>query len=348
MNKELFLFLKIIYKYWNRLKFSIRYGLGIRPNMPVLEKNIIVKPSLKHGIASFTMMKDEEDIVEHFIRINSAWCCHFFIYDDGSSDGTVDIIAKLTEEGFPITLLKGGGLTYQQNYISTYYVRAIAALKGVDFVFPIDSDEFIFESLEFIAELNLLRSDEIGYINWRSLVPSGGNAIYSNSAFSTCFESVVVEAAPSQKVVVPAKLAASIYIEMGNHSAFHFLRPLKKYFFQVRLSHVPVRTCSQVLVKSLIGSYKFRIKKNKSRGEGSHWLAMAKRCRENGYVVSDSDLRNISYNYVSPHVLSMDENLVIFSPIFDFYELKYDKLLKKNIIPQFDDFVLRVLDEVGR
>lgn len=345
MSKRILFFIKYLYHYWNRFKFSVRYSLGIRPSLPEIDRKVHVNSGLKYGIAAFTMMKDEEDIVEHFIRINSAWCSHFFIYDDGSSDGTVDIIDGLVNEGFPITLLRGGGLTYQQNYISTYYVREIAALSGVDFICPIDSDEFIFESLGFIAELDSLGRDKIGYLNWRSLVPCNGDTVYSSSAFSTGFESVVIEAAPSRKVVIPARLGPSIYVDMGNHSAFQLMRQSKKYVFEIKISHAPVRTCSQVLVKSLIGSYKFRIKKNKTRGEGSHWLAMAKKYRENGYIVSDADLRNIAYNYVASHVIGVDRNLVKFNPAFNVYDLKYGKFLKRNVIPQFDNFVVRLLGE---
>ncbi|ENU81550.1 hypothetical protein F975_00158 [Acinetobacter sp. ANC 3789] len=50
------------------------------------------------------MVKNEEDIIENFIRWNMKFLDSLYIIDNNSTDGTVDIINQLISEGFNITL----------------------------------------------------------------------------------------------------------------------------------------------------------------------------------------------------------------------------------------------------
>ena len=50
-------------------------------------------------IYSISMVKDEEDIIESFIRFNASVIDKFFILDNGSTDNTNLILNLLKNEG---------------------------------------------------------------------------------------------------------------------------------------------------------------------------------------------------------------------------------------------------------
>ena len=56
-------------------------------------------------IVSITMVKNEMDIIESFIRYNINIVDEMIILDNGSTDYTLDIINNLIEEGLNIVLL---------------------------------------------------------------------------------------------------------------------------------------------------------------------------------------------------------------------------------------------------
>ena len=53
-------------------------------------------------LAAVTMVKNECDIIELFVRINSRVFDFIHILDHGSNDGTADILARLTAEGYAL------------------------------------------------------------------------------------------------------------------------------------------------------------------------------------------------------------------------------------------------------
>jgi glycosyltransferase involved in cell wall biosynthesis len=50
-------------------------------------------------IVAMTRALNEADIIECFVRHTSAFVAHHVIMDDGSSDGTIDILTALKREG---------------------------------------------------------------------------------------------------------------------------------------------------------------------------------------------------------------------------------------------------------
>ena len=56
-------------------------------------------------ITSITMVKNEMDIIESFIRYNINIVDEMIILDNGSTDYTLDILNNLIKEGLNIVLL---------------------------------------------------------------------------------------------------------------------------------------------------------------------------------------------------------------------------------------------------
>jgi hypothetical protein len=115
--------------------------IGIQPPVP--------RPD-RHGVAVVTMLKDEEDYIDEWLIFHrAAGIRHFIIYDNGSTDRTLDIIkARLRAEeltlvpwaGRPIDMANAAPLNVQ----SIAYAHAIqnfgSSFRWMAFI---DLDEFI-------------------------------------------------------------------------------------------------------------------------------------------------------------------------------------------------------------
>jgi hypothetical protein len=348
MKNLIYSLLKCIYSNYKRSKFIILYPF-FKINYTEITapyNNKSLSDNKYPKVASFSMIKNEEDIIEHFIRINSLWCNHFFIFDDDSSDGTLSILNQLIIEGFNISIYKGYSKTYQQNFITTNFVRKIARLNNFDYIFPIDADEFIHDHEIFLNEINALPDGNIGMFTLTSLVPSRLNVIGSENAFFGNFKQRITESGVMNKVLLPNSISKTIYLEMGNHSCFYVVRNITFKKLASKLMHVPIRSDLQLTIKILIGSYKFHLKKNKSFREGRHWILLSKKIRSASYVVNISDLRKFSYDYISNFTINdqVNESNLIDYHFIKPYPLKYQHLIVGNAIPVLDSFIMSHLN----
>ena len=55
-------------------------------------------------IVSFTMVNNESEIIESFIRYNYNFVDEMVIIDNGCTDNTIKILRKMISEGFKITI----------------------------------------------------------------------------------------------------------------------------------------------------------------------------------------------------------------------------------------------------
>ncbi|CAM5207054.1 hypothetical protein J5TS1_05520 [Bacillus licheniformis] len=73
----------------------------------------------KKTIVSFTMVKNEADIIEVFIRYNLKFLDHMFISINRPNDETRTILQNLLNEGLPITLWEDDDPSFEQNKKTT-------------------------------------------------------------------------------------------------------------------------------------------------------------------------------------------------------------------------------------
>jgi Glycosyl transferase family 2 len=94
-------------------------------------------------VGAVMMLRNEADIISANVRYHSSvGVTDFFIVDNGSSDRTPKILARLAREFPGLRWTKDDG-PYQQSMITTGLAQE-AHTAGVDWVVPIDADEFWF------------------------------------------------------------------------------------------------------------------------------------------------------------------------------------------------------------
>ena len=89
-----------------------------------------------------TRVLDEADIIEAFVRHTSVYTAHHILMDNGSTDGTIEILKQLRDEGYPLTIYRNKSVSYvEQSNNGMLFEQAVR--RGADWVLFLDSDEFI-------------------------------------------------------------------------------------------------------------------------------------------------------------------------------------------------------------
>src|SRR4029079_14091757 len=92
---------------------------------------------------AISRVKNEFDIIEAFVRYHARYFDKLIILDDGSTDGTIDILKSLRAAGLPLVLLQEPAVGYAQSDYMTKLLRMAVSQFGADWVAPLDADEFL-------------------------------------------------------------------------------------------------------------------------------------------------------------------------------------------------------------
>jgi glycosyltransferase involved in cell wall biosynthesis len=306
-------------------------------------------------VAAVSMVKNECDIIELFLRINSKHFDHFFLLDHYSTDDTVQIIKNMQYEGFPITWIPLFDQAYNQADIMTNAVREVAKLNDFDYIMPIDADEFIHTELldGFSKELaKSVSSRGLGVIPWVTYCPVHVNYFDSPSPLFENFRRRAFEPRQYHKVVMGNDFARHCKISMGNHAANNYRYKTVPYFLrQVQLQHVPVRSNEQIVRKAILSSYAASIKKNRKKGECFHWDLMAQQIKNNNYRLSDCKLFEFGISYATKEH-NRSSNWVIDDGMRVGTEgdvIRYVELSKIQLLASFDAELGRLTSQlIGR
>ncbi len=250
-------------------------------------------------IAAVAMVKDECDIIELFIRINSRCIDDFYIIDNSSSDSTVTILLKLIAEGFAITIWKYNFIDFQQGFVITNAVRNICKIKQYDFIVPLDADEFLeYDKDSFSRALSVLDENTCGLMHLNNYVPISDDYFSSDTPLFSFFRKRNNEDRFWSKVVIPYNLAADALILEGSHQACDSNRNLFPHkLIDAYISHVPVRSPQQLITKLLIGTTKVAIKSKSKGTEGIWWWRFSQNVRDNNYVITYDMLLDFALSY---------------------------------------------------
>ena len=94
-------------------------------------------------LIAVSIVKNEADIIEAFVRHTLAWVDHHLVFDHASTDGTRQILGVLQAEGLPLTLFTDDALGNLQQTRSNHLTRLAAEQYAADWILPLDADEIL-------------------------------------------------------------------------------------------------------------------------------------------------------------------------------------------------------------
>lgn len=206
---------------------------------------------------SISMVQNEGDIIEYFVRANLRFLDFMVVVCNPSGDDTRRILSDLVAEGAPLALWDTSRNNYDQSVLLTYCHKAVKEVFCPDFTFFLDADEILSEKSCDSLDNELARhaSTSVALLPWKTHVPDEKTQYqFSPGRFATC---LAQEYRQYYKIVIPKRLASEsdIVIQPGAHSA------CKKNGEQLRacrlhtswLAHVPIRSEEQLRAKTLGG-----------------------------------------------------------------------------------------------
>lgn len=94
-------------------------------------------------LVAVSIVKNEADIIEPFVRHTLAWADAHLIFDHASTDGTRETLAALQREGLPIRLFTDDALGHLQHLRATFLQRLAIRELEADWVLLLDADEIL-------------------------------------------------------------------------------------------------------------------------------------------------------------------------------------------------------------
>jgi hypothetical protein len=238
-------------------------------------------------IVGISMIGNDADIVEPFVRHNLRLLDHLVIIVHCARDGTGEILNALQAEGQPLTLVVDDEPAYLQGERTTWLARQAYAALGPDFVFPIDVDEFLVPAERATIEATL-----------ESLPPAAPAARVRLRTFVVTTNDPADEPNPlrriryrprdepkvSKIVLTPAFSAdPALIIDHGNHALLRIGSSAGQLRLPsaapLELAHYPVRSAVQLMNKTIIG-YLAHLAAGRSGVEAERVATHWRRCYE--------------------------------------------------------------------
>ena len=275
---------------------------------------------MNQKLVGLSMVRNESDVIETFVRHNLTLLDELHIIDHNSSDNTREILTLLKEEGLPLHIYHYNELEYAQERILNNIMRHIINNdNSIDYIFPLDADEFIYchsrETLDIF--LKLIPQDRVGMYTWRGYLP---NTTEHDPDFLYHFTDQRKEEILTPKVIIPRAIAETCTLTIGNHyvrdsngkeiKSFVFIAPNSHHFYywfinrfsaefietdELWLGHYPIRSTAQQIKKVLEKSITMVMEKKGYRDLA--WENQLRDLLSQHMQISIEQLRFIAYKY---------------------------------------------------
>lgn len=232
-------------------------------------------------IAVISMVRNEADIIESFVRHAVAFAAKIYIVNHNSTDGTENILDSLVQEGLPLIVEYFTESEQAQAEVMTGLMRRAFA-DGYDFVLPLDADEFLLpdgdNDMVWCKEalLNACVPDKIYQLPWVTYQTKGE---YTGKKFIMDIECYrEAEPEPLGKLLLGRLAFAQMkfFLSQGNHHALlnadSGVQRLTALPLQgVHLAHFSWRSREQAASKAAVGWLANVAKYSRQTNLANHW-----------------------------------------------------------------------------
>ena len=252
-------------------------------------------------LVTVTMVGCDADIVETFVRFHCRFVDHMvFVLHGRDIDGSHAIIMRLQEEGLPLEVFACDTPAYRQSAVVTECVRALARDPDIDWILPLDCDEFLCatDGSDIRDTIQSVPPDTLFAIPWKTYIPLPGDTDDPCVLRRICHRKTI-EHPQYHKILLPRSLGErpDVVISPGAHHIFVNEIPTKgEPRTDIALAHFPVRSADQLRRKILVSTERERANPARLLGECFHWDVLFDRCRH-PKPIDPEELTNIALQY---------------------------------------------------
>ena len=257
------------------------------------------------NVVGLCVVKNEQDIIESFVRHNLRFLDSLLVLDNGSADNTWEILKELTKEFRGLVLGQDDEFAHTQSARTTRMFRSAQLTYNPDYIMPLDADEFIgvAERSAFWAILQQIPHGGYGLMPMRTFVITPDTVTISAEDPPRSLQWRRREESPVfYKIVLrpDGQDVNDLVIEHGNHHVKSVCGreiPCVK-LEELSLMHVPVRSRDQFIAKIIVGWMASLARDPAVRSSGLTWHKRDDFDRiANGRVIDDKALCEFSFLY---------------------------------------------------
>ncbi len=291
-------------------------------------------------IWAFTTVRDEEDIIESFVRYNMNVFDGIVISDNCSNDNTLTILKQLKKEGYNIDILIDQNTVFDQTVRRNELLNYTINKYKPDFIFPIDADEFVC-SYKGQNPRNILEKLDKNYLyKYRMenyiLTENDNDDLFIPKKIVSRRKEKEEQKCNYKCFISKKNYSKGIFLEIGSHSARcqdgqvlpEVVNP------NLYIAHFPVRSKEQLMNKVIIGRLNHSSFHDRSEEFGFHQYEILDEIIEKGSI-SKATLLKISkyYSIVDKNISITYSNNPISLSFCKSIDIKYYKgLNKKNVL----------------
>ncbi|HEY7665054.1 MAG TPA: glycosyltransferase family 2 protein [Xanthobacteraceae bacterium] len=211
-------------------------------------------------LAAVTTVRNECDIIESFVRHNAAFLDCLYILDHRSTDATPDILRKLAAEGLPVLLSREDHGSFYQSVEMTRLIKRALDDYPWDFIFPLDSDEFlrIPDRAALESALATLDGSSIGLSRTVTYVPTEKDDFNEIDVLRRIVHRATTipdVGCKIGKAIIPGKLIKHrlFTLNEGHHGVSVDGKPIPEHWLDsLSLAHFPVRSIDQFVLRTAL------------------------------------------------------------------------------------------------
>jgi hypothetical protein len=308
-------------------------------------------------LCAATIVRNEADIIEAFVRHNLTVVDHLAVVDHGSFDGTSEILAALVQEGLPLTVERDERVGFFQPEVLTPLARDLLRRGGADFVFMLDADEFLKTPSRSMLDEMFARvpAGMHALARWVTYIPDFDRTSRDDPlALLSSARRLPAERQLLHKVVVSRRFleTPAAFVAIGNHRVYpsddapdapcpHAHLPEEA----IAVAHVPIRSADQLTGKIAIGWLAHLAAKRDNPSLMFHWNE-AYAMLAAGRRFSAGDLNAMAANYSIPRAewVAPDTKTWIGDPFLAAIALRYTHLAQSDAFAT----VLRFAERLAR